>query len=83
MGDFTREPAVSSSIADLPKGELHVHLNGLVSPQLVRTILEEEGAEVPDGLDVDQDMTRTKPCSSLREYLKPWQICTKLRSPVL
>jgi adenosine deaminase len=74
------EYAVSPALAELPKGELHVHLNGLVSPRLVRSILNEEGVEIPDGFDLAQDMTRTSPCSSLREYLKPWQVLRRVPS---
>jgi adenosine deaminase len=77
---YAKERAITSRIADLLKGELHVHLNGLVSPRLVRSILREEGAEIPEGFDLDKDMTRTSPCSSLREYLKPWQVLRRIPS---
>jgi adenosine deaminase len=69
---------VSHAIAALKKGELHVHLNGLVSANLVRTILIEEGAEIPSGFDLRHDLVRLVPCASLSSYLKPWQVLRRL-----
>jgi adenosine deaminase len=61
----------SLDITRLEKGEIHVHLNGLVPSRLVREILHSEGAEIPLGFDLDLDLVRRLPCNSLNLYLKP------------
>ncbi len=56
------------------KGELHVHLNGLVSTETIRTLIEKEGCTIPNGFDLKNDLSVLKPAKSLLEYLKPWQV---------
>jgi len=68
----------SGRIARIRKGELHVHLNGLVSASAVRSVLEDETTEIPAGFDLGGDLARLKPCSSLSSYLKPWQVLRKI-----
>ncbi|WP_444633197.1 adenosine deaminase [Cupriavidus oxalaticus] len=58
----------------MPKAELHAHLNGLVSPAVVRDILVSEGVVLPRGVDLDRDLIRVSPSSSLAEYLAPWEL---------
>lgn len=58
----------------LLKGELHIHLNGLVSPNIVKQIAQMECVEIPVGFDLYSDLTQTKPSLSLQEYLKPWEL---------
>lgn len=69
-----------AEIVRLNKGELHVHLNGLVSPSLVREIIHDEGADIPEGFDLHDDLVRRSPCSSLNNYLKPWQVLRRIPS---
>jgi adenosine deaminase len=62
------------SIRKMQKGELHVHLNGLVSTNLVRSLLSEEGVKIPAGYNIDRDLSRTTPSPDLATYLMPWQV---------
>ncbi|CAH7145773.1 Adenosine deaminase [Vibrio chagasii] len=62
-----------SDIKRMPKGELHVHLNGLANTAVLRSLLQASGNELPSGFDLRHDLTRTIPASSLAEYLTPWQ----------
>ena len=63
-----------SDICLLPKGELHVHLNGLIPTEIILKILQEENTVIPEGFILDNDLVRINPCSSLLEYLKPWEV---------
>lgn len=65
-------------IASLNKGELHAHLNGLISTGIVRSILEQEKTEIPEGFDLHTDLIRLTPSASLTEYLKPWQVLRRI-----
>lgn len=58
----------------MEKGELHVHLNGLVSTDVIRGILTKDKSELPSGFDLGKDLNVLKPADSLAEYLKPWQV---------
>lgn len=72
-------PKETSHIAArLKKGELHVHLNGLVSSDVVRSILRDEETDIPFGFDLDRDLARRAPCASLSSYLKPWQVLRRI-----
>jgi hypothetical protein len=57
----------SLDITGPEKGEIHVHLNGLVPSRLVREILHNEGAVVPLGFDLDFDLVRRLPCDGRRK----------------
>lgn len=57
----------------MPKGELHVHLNGLANTGLIRSLLQSSSTELPSNFDLYKDLTRHTPAGSLSEYLKPWQ----------
>ena len=57
----------------MDKGELHVHLNGLVSTQVIRGVLEKNIIEMPEHFNIDTDLNVTHPARSLVDYLKPWQ----------
>jgi adenosine deaminase len=70
----------SRTIARIRKGEIHVHLNGLVSVSLVRSILQDEQAEIPAGFDLHEDLSRRMPCVSLSSYLKPWYVLRRIPS---
>ncbi|MDI5936364.1 adenosine deaminase [Halomonas kalidii] len=56
------------------KGELHVHLNGLVSTDVIRGLLVRDRSELPSGFDLERDLNILKPADSLSSYLKPWQV---------
>ncbi|ENO0730374.1 amidohydrolase family protein [Vibrio parahaemolyticus] len=60
-------------IQTMPKGELHVHLNGLANTALLRSLLQASVNKLPSDFDLYHDLTRQTPASSLSEYLKPWQ----------
>lgn len=57
----------------MKKGELHVHLNGLVSTDVIRSLLVRDRSELPSGFDLEKDLNISLPANSLASYLKPWQ----------
>lgn len=59
---------------EIPKGELHVHLNGLISTKLVKKLIIENNIYVPHGFCLDKDLNVTIPAKSLADYLKPWLV---------
>ncbi|WP_191603425.1 adenosine deaminase [Marinomonas algicola] len=59
-------------ILEMDKGELHVHLNGLVSSELVIKLLNNNIIDIPQGFDLEKDLNIIKPAKSLSSYLKPW-----------
>lgn len=61
------------NLVSLPKGELHVHLNGLIPTGTVLELFERENTRLPEGFNPHIDLIRTQPCNSLIEYLKPWE----------
>lgn len=58
----------------MKKGELHVHLNGLVSTDVIRDLLVKDRSELPSGFDLERDLNISLPADSLASYLKPWQV---------
>ena len=65
---------ILEAIPKMEKGELHVHLNGLVSSELVIKLLENNSIDVPQELDLRKDLNVLKPVENLSEYLKPWKL---------
>ncbi|MGP1719003.1 amidohydrolase family protein [Shewanella frigidimarina] len=61
-------------ILEMDKGELHVHLNGLVSSELVIKLLNNNIIDIPQGFDLEKDLNIIKPANSLSSYLKPWDL---------
>ncbi|OEE81926.1 adenosine deaminase [Enterovibrio norvegicus FF-162] len=61
-------------IPEMEKGELHVHLNGLVSSELVKKLLDNNIVDIPQGFDLDKELNVIKPAKSLSSYLKPWDL---------
>lgn len=55
------------------KGELHVHLNGLVSTDVIQNLLLNDNQELPSGFNPSRDLNILKPTDCLATYLKPWQ----------
>ncbi|MDY0249736.1 MAG: adenosine deaminase [Pseudomonas sp.] len=58
----------------MKKGELHVHLNGLVSTDVIQELLVRDGTELPSGFNLERDLNISLPADSLASYLKPWQV---------
>ncbi len=58
----------------MEKGELHVHLNGLVSTDVIRSLLVRDRTDLPSGFDLETDLNISLPADSLASYLKPWQV---------
>ena len=46
---------MNGAVADIPKAELHVHLEGTARPALVRRIAERNGLQLPAGLMRDEE----------------------------
>ncbi|MCG3703806.1 amidohydrolase family protein [Aliarcobacter butzleri] len=61
-------------ISNLEKGELHVHLNGLVSTSTIQKIIIDESIELPQNFNIHRDLVREFPMESLETYLKPWEV---------
>ena len=61
------------SIRAVPKGDLHVHLNGLIDYQLVADIIRDEQISLPQHFRLPDDLIQREP-ASLTEYLKIWEI---------
>ncbi len=70
--------SAKASILDYDKGELHVHLNGAVPTETILEILADEEIALPPNFDPEQDLIHQSPCTSLAEYLAPWQLLRKL-----
>ncbi|MBJ7537767.1 adenosine deaminase [Marinomonas transparens] len=63
-----------NSILDMKKGELHVHLNGLVSSEVVIKLLEKSAVDIPQSFDLKKDLNILEPAKNLTSYLKPWDV---------
>ena len=61
-------------ISNLDKGELHVHLNGLVSTRTIKKILNDESISIPSYFNIERDLVRDTPSANLEIYLKPWEV---------
>lgn len=62
------------SIKKMVKGELHVHLNGLVSTEIIKKMIQDESCEIPQNFDLSVDLNVLRPAQSLIDYLRPWQV---------
>lgn len=61
---------------DLPKIDLHCHLDGSVRPETIIDIARREGISIPyyDVCNITKELTAPKECKSLDEYLKMFVI---------
>lgn len=62
----------------LMKGELHVHLNGLINPSVIQEVLIDERVELPEGFDPSRDLVHRSACDTLASYLTPWQVLRRI-----
>lgn len=61
-------------IVNLPKGDLHVHLNGAIPTNLVKELLAKNTNGIPSNFDINQDLNILEPQKNLQDYLKPWKV---------
>lgn len=61
-------------IASLPKGELHVHLNGLIETTVLADLLRAEASSEIRDIDLQKALTRDSACSCLADYLAGWDL---------
>ena len=59
-------------IEQLPKIELHCHLDGSVHPERIRDFLARQGEEIP--ADFDERISVAEDCPSLTEYLRCFEL---------
>ncbi|GLG83316.1 hypothetical protein [Acinetobacter calcoaceticus] len=48
-------------IVNLPKGDLHVHLNGAIPTNLVKELLAKNTNGIPSNFDIHQDLNILEP----------------------
>lgn len=65
-------------IKQLPKGDLHLHLNGAIPTSLIKKMLLENAISLPDNFNIDTDLNILERQTSLEEYLKPWRVLNKI-----
>jgi adenosine deaminase len=61
-------------ILSLNKGELHVHLNGLISKKTIREIIDNEKSFNSEDINIDSYFTPVKPYKSLEDYIRIWDV---------
>jgi adenosine deaminase len=66
------------SFTEIEKADLHVHLNGAVPPEVIRTLIEKYNVSLDKGFDIHRDLNVLRPVRGLQEYLKPWLMFKKL-----
>lgn len=59
-------------LADLLKGELHIHLSGATPPTKIQELFERFSIPFPADGNIKNDLYVPSGCASLSEYLKPW-----------
>jgi adenosine deaminase len=58
----------------LEKADLHLHLNGLFSTEIIKEVLIDEGTFIPSDFKIEQDLNVLNAKRSLARYLKPWDV---------
>ncbi|WP_100913372.1 adenosine deaminase [Pseudoalteromonas spongiae] len=61
-------------IKNLKKGELHVHLNGLVSTEVIFSLLNNQIPNLKINNVQQSSLNVLEPAKSLADYLKPWEL---------
>lgn len=65
---------INKHIDSLEKGELHVHLNGLIPTDIIKKILTEDSIAIPSSFNLEKDLLRESPMNCLADYIKPWEV---------
>lgn len=65
-------------IKQLPKKELHCHLNGSIPFGIVKEIMEKEEIKIPNDFKYPTDLFINKRVKSMQEYFKPWALLKRL-----
>ena len=58
----------------LPKGELHLHLNGAIPSHLIRGMLLQNNCQIPNDFNLETDLNNLERKNNLEDYLKPWKV---------
>jgi len=66
----------SIEFKEIPKIDLHCHLDGSLRPETIIDIAKEEGISIPfyDAYNIRKEVTAPEECKSLDEYLKRFEI---------
>jgi adenosine deaminase len=79
MADVKRNrgASVSGMLQNLPKADLHVHLNGCVASQTFAQLLRSHGECIDENFSA-VNLCVPSPVSGLKEYLQPWSYFKQL-----
>jgi len=70
-----REPAVRAVIEELPKTDLHVHLDGSLRPSTILELAREHGVDLPtEGLEGLVDYLHVRDARNLEDYLARFEL---------
>lgn len=67
--------STAAQIPDVPKAELHVHLEGTARPALIRALAARNGVALPDGLFADED---TFAWSDFLDFLRTYDLAASV-----
>jgi adenosine deaminase len=65
-------------IQDMPKGELHVHLEGCLTPELVRTFAERNKLDIPSALSTLDQSGGGYAFNDLTSFLSLYYACQSI-----
>jgi adenosine deaminase len=73
---LTKHNVMQSQInyTKIKKTDLHVHLNGAIPSEFVRTMIREHKLPLPFGCNLDRDLQVLSPVVGYNDYFKPWSI---------
>ena len=66
------------SVRALAKADLHAHLAGCIPTRAAQELLRELQIDLPEGFDLEHDLSIDTPVPSLQDYFKPWLALGKL-----
>lgn len=72
--------SIQQLIAEIPKSDIHLHLDGSVRPATILALAEEQGIDlgVKDEADLVRRLMPGEDCASLEEYLQAFDITCKV-----